>query len=356
MSRFHKDRQHRCSKINIWIVLLVVPLLVLIAGVSSFAYWYQSNLQPVSESISEVIVNIPEGSTADEIGDLLEQKGVIKSSFAFDIYTRFNGHKDDLQAGGYRFSPNSSVQEIVTRLINGDVAKDLVIVFPARRIDQIKADFLRYGFDREEINFAFSTTNYASHPIYKFIPEGASLEGYIYPDSYQKTTQTSPKEIITVALNEMNEAITPELKNKFAEKGLTVHQAVILASIVEREVPAASGDRPTVAQVYLKRLAEGMPLQADPTAQYGTLLATGTEDNWLNYDSPYNTYLYSGLPAGPISNVSKSSLDAVANPSQTDYLYFVADDNDDNTTHFSRTFSEHEQNIAKYCQVKCGSY
>ncbi len=357
MSRFHVDRQHRRrGRVNFWIVLLLLPLLTLLVVSFSFAYWYQSNLQPLSEHTSEVIVNIPEGASAGEIAELLEETGVIKSSFAFDLYTRLNGHRNDLQAGGYKISPNSSVQEIVTRLVNGDVATDLVIILPARRIDQVKSDFINSGYERDEVNAAFNPKNFVDHPVYKYIPNGATLEGFIYPDSYQKTTQTEAIEILTIAMDELDEVITPELTQKFAEQGLTVFQAITLASIVESEVPAASGDRATVAQVYLKRLAEGMPLQADPTAQYGTLLATGTADDWANYDTPYNTYLYTGLPPGPISNVSASSLEAVAYPSNTDYLFFVADDDDDNVTHFSRTFAEHEENIAKYCQVKCNSY
>lgn len=356
MSRFHIDRQHRSGRVNLWILLLLTPIFIIFVSAFSFAYWYQSNLKPLTNNSSEALVNIRQGATATEIGELLQREYVIKSSFAFDLYTRLNGHRDDMQAGSYKLDSSSSVQEIVAKLVKGDVSTDLVVVLPARRIDQVKSDFIDAGFDREEVNAAFNVDNYASHPVYKYIHEGVSLEGFIYPDSYQKSTQTSPGEVITAALNELNDALTPELRNKFAEKGLTVYQAITLASIIENEVTAASGDRPIVAQVYLKRLAEGIPLQADPTAQYGTLFATGTTDGWLEYDTPYNTYLHTGLPFGPISNVSKSSLEAVANPAQTDYLYFVADDNDENTTHFARTLAEHEQNTARYCQVKCGSY
>jgi UPF0755 protein len=154
----------------------------------------------------------------------------------------------------------------------------------------------------------------------------------------------------------MAKVLDTELVQKLDNQGLSIHEAVTLASIIENEVPAASGDRNTVSQVYQKRLAEGILLQADPTARYGTILATGSDDGWRNYDSPYNTYIYAGLPPGPISNVSQSSLEAVANPTDTDYLFFVADDNDETTTHFSRTFAEHEAAIEKYCQIKCSSY
>lgn len=355
MSRFHINRQH--GKSNMWIVFILAPVLVLFAIAFSGAYWYQSNLQPLNnKENTEQVIYVPEGATVDEIGDLLEEKEVIKSSFAFGLYIRFNGYRDSMQAGGYKLSPSSSVQEIVARLIDGDIATDLVLIPPARRIDQVKDDFIKSGFDPAQVEAAFKTENYSSHPVYEHIPKGVTLEGYIYPDSYQKSAQTTPQEIITAALDELNEVLTSDLQNKFAQQGLTVYEAITLASIIENEVSEASGDRPVVAQVYLKRLAEGMLLQADPTAQYGAFIASGSTEDWINYDTPYNTYLHIGLPYGPISNVSRSSLEAVANPAQTDYLYFVADDNDDNTTHFSRTLAEHEQNIARYCQVKCGSY
>lgn len=356
MSRFHVDRQHKHGRISLFLIGVILVFLLLAAGTFSVAYWYQANLNPVAQESSEIVVNIEEGQTASEIAKQLESSGVIKSATAFDLYVRLNNYRNSLQAGGYKLDPSQNVQQIVSKLVNGEIASDLVIILPARRIDQVKADLVKAGFTRDEVNQGIKPDNYVSHPVYRYIPEGATLEGYIYPDSYQKNTQTTVQDIVVAALNELDEVLTDELIQQFAKQGLTVHQAIILASIVEREVPAASEDRPTVAQVYLKRLAEDMPLQADPTAQYGALFATGTEDSWLTYDSPYNTYIYKGLPIGPISNVSKSSLEAVANPSDTDFLFFVADDNDDNTTHFSRTLAEHEANIEKYCQVKCGSY
>lgn len=355
MSKFQVDRQYKSRSVKLWFLLLILPLIMVFIGGFAVAFWYQANLKPISDNQTDIIVQIEEGATAQEISSLLETKGVIRSAYAFDLYTKLNGLRDDLQAGGYKLKPSYSVQVIVSKLVTGEVATDLVTIFPASRIDQVKADLVKAGFGREEVNQAVQTDNYASHPIAVYLPQGASLEGFIYPDSYQRNSQTSAVDVINVALDELEQALSPDLLQKFAERGLSVYQAITLASIVESEVSASSGDRPTVAQVYLKRLSEGIPLQADPTAQYGTLFATGTTDGWRYFDTPYNTYLYQGLPPGPISNVSKTSLEAVAYPSTTDYLYFVADDNDD-TTHFARTLAEHEENIAKYCQVKCISY
>jgi UPF0755 protein len=356
MAAFRMNKQYKERRHSIGFVLFLVPILVLVISAAIALGWYKHNLQPVSGSEEEVIVTVLVGATVPDVGAMLQREGLIRSPFAFDLYMRLNNYRGRLQAGGYKFTPSQSVQEIADELINGQVLSDLFTILPAQRIDQVRATLIAAGYTVEEVDKAMKADNYASHPALAGKPPGASLEGYLYPESFRITKDTPVKQIIEASLDEMAEALTPALLEKFQAQGLTVHQAIIVASIVENEVPAASGDRSTVAQVYLKRLRDSIPLQADPTARYGTVIATGSKTGWRTYDTPYNTYLYPGLPPGPISNVSTSSLEAVANPSNTDYLYFVADDGDDNVTHFSRTLAEHEAATRKYCQVKCSSY
>jgi UPF0755 protein len=354
MGRFHVHKQHKSGS-RWWLWLLVIPVFAFLAIVA-LAGWYGSNLQPLSDSQEEIIVTIPIGTSTPDIGITLENRGVIRSAIAFEWYTKLNNYQNDLQAGGYKFSPSQSVEEIVAHLREGDTAKDLVTILPAQRIDQIKAAFMESGYSMEEVESALEPAQYAGHPALVDLPVGATLEGYLYPESFQRSTDTKLVEIVEASLDEMASVLSEELVQKLNNQGLSIHEAVTLASIIENEVPAASDDRNTVAQVYLKRINEGILLQADPTARYGTILATGSDEGWRNYDSPYNTYLYAGLPPGPISNVSESSLIAAANPTDTSYLFFVADDNDETTTHFSNTFAEHEAAIEKYCQIKCRSY
>jgi UPF0755 protein len=355
MSKFHIHKQHKGkNKFHwFWLILLLIPLFALITAVSS-VLWYRDNLEPLSNDQTEIIVTIPVGATSKEIGELLEIQGVIKSSFVFDLYNRLNNRRDSLQAGAYKFMPSNSVEQIVDKLESGDVSKDLVLLSPAQTVDDLKSAFITAGFTREEVNEAFDSNLYKDHKISEYKPASASLEGYLYPESFQTTETTKLTDILRASLDEMYDAITPEMVESFAEKGLSVHQAIILASIIENEAPANSGDRPTIAQVYLKRLRDGMLLQADPTAQYGKLFATGTEEGWRYYDTPYNTYLYAGLPPGPISNVSKSSLQAIANPADSEYVYFVS--GDDNKTYFSKTLEEHENAVRTHCIIKCASY
>src|SRR5262249_42553942 len=155
-------------------------------------------------------------------------------------------------------------------------------------------------------------------------PSGANLEGFLFPDTFQKDANTNPQVIVQESLTEMGQHLTPSIRASFAREGLTVYQGVTLASIVEQEVSNDS-DRAQAAQVFLSRLKSGMPLGSDVTAFYGALLA-GVKPS-TTYDSRYNTLLHKGLPPGPISNVSDSSLQAVAHPAKTSWLYFVTGDN-----------------------------
>ena len=147
----------------------------------------------------------------------------------------------------------------------------------------------------------------------------------------------------------MAKQLTPDMRAAYAKQGLSTYQAIILASIVEKEVSSQS-DRNQVAQVFLSRIHNGINLESDVTVQYGALL-DGVTSNWEGYSSPYNTYENPGLPPTPISNVSHSSLEAVAYPANTSWLYFVA--GDDGTTHFANTLAQQQANVAQYCQKSC---
>jgi UPF0755 protein len=308
-------------------------MLILIAGlVFGALVWYQNNLEPVSDSNEEVLVTILIGASTTEIGELLESKGLIRSETSFNIYTRLNDFRGKIQAGGYKLSPSLSTKEIVDKLVSGDVATDLFTILPAQRIDQIRAAFIKAGFSETEVNDALNARNYNGHPALEDKPLSSNLEGYLYPDSYQKTTTTTAKEIVQSALDETAEALTDELKAEFKQEGLNMYEAVTLASIIEREVNNAE-DRAMVAQVFLKRYREGISLGSDPTALYGALLFDLEPSVFA--DTPYNTRLYEGLPPGPINNVSTESLRALAFPASTNYLFFVS--GDDGKTYFSNT-------------------
>lgn len=332
--------------------ILGVGLIILLVALGSATvfvrYKYTQALKPLSGSQKTITVKVPLGSTAAEIGQLLQQNGVIKSSWAFEWYVRNHTLRDKLQAGTYTLRPSQSVEEIVNQLTFGKVASDLVTFLPGQRIDQIRQALIKSGYSAAETDKALDAATYKDHPALSDLPAGANLEGYLYPDSYQKTADTSAATIVKASLDEMQKYLTPAVRAGFVRHGLTVHEGVTLASIIEQEVGKAS-DRPIVAQVFLKRLAQNMALQSDVTVLYGALAEGQTPS--LAYDSAYNTFKNKGLPVGPISNVSKTSLEAIANPADTDYLFFVA--GDDGVTYFARTVQEHDANVAAHCKKLC---
>ncbi|HUP26098.1 MAG TPA: endolytic transglycosylase MltG [Candidatus Limnocylindrales bacterium] len=348
MKRYDIDKRQR-SLTKLWLTLLTVALVGLIISSMAVYRTYNKGLQPVSASQRAVSVTIPQGATVREIGKKLQDQGLIKSSWAFERYIYNHNLRNRLQAGTYSLRPNQGVKEIVIVLTQGKVATDLVTILPGQRLDQIRNSLINNGgFSAEAVDAALDPTLYADHPALADKPTGANLEGYLYPDSFQKTANTKPETIIRASLDEMQKHLTPEVRAAFVKQNLNVHEGVVLASIIEQEV-GNPADKPTVAQVFLRRLRENMQLGSDVTAFYGALKAE--QEASVTYDSPYNTRLHPGLPPGPISNVSDSSLAAVAQPGTGDYLFFVA--GDDGKTYFSHTLEEHEALTKAHCKTLC---
>ena len=330
----------------IWIITAVLLAVILLA--LGARLYYTAQLEPVSDSEETIQFVVASGESADQIGDSLQAQGLIRSSQVFRWYVSIHDVRAALQAGPYDLRPSMSTPDIVSVLTHGIITTDLVTILPGQRIDQIRDTLIASGFSEEDVDYALDSATYAGHPVLADKPAGDNLEGYIYPESFQRGAGTTAADIIEASLDEMNEALTPDVRAQFTAHGLSLHQGVTLASMVEREAPEP--ERPLVAQVFLKRLSIGMRFESDPTAYYGAQLDGVPNSN--HYDSPYNTYTRDGLPVGPISNVGRSSLEAVAHPADTDWLYFVA--GSDGTTHYSRTLEEHEAAIEEYCIPRCG--
>ncbi|HEX8763052.1 MAG TPA: endolytic transglycosylase MltG [Candidatus Saccharimonadales bacterium] len=330
------------------VVLLVIGIILIGGGTIGVRYAYNKNLQPLSNDTQARLITVDQGASVDEIAGLLQHEKVIRSSWAFRLYVSSKEVGADLKAGSYELAASQSVAEIVSQLTRGKVATNLVTLLPGRRIDQLRTTLIQDGFQESAVDAALEPAAYAGHPALVDKPATATLEGYLYPDSYQKTANTEAAVIIGSALDQMNGYLTPDLRSAFAKQGLSTYQAIILASIVEKEVPKQQ-DREQVAQVFLSRLRNGMKLESDATASYGAVLAGQKPSS--RFDSVYNTYSHVGLPPTPISNVTVSSLKAVAYPADTDWLYFVS--GDDGTTHFSKTFAEHEQKVRQFCTKLC---
>lgn len=349
---------------RVLVIIAVALLAVILIAVLVIRRTYETNLQPRSNSSTVQQVTIPKGASVDEIATILEDADLIRAGWAFKWYVRTNDASDSLQAGSYPIRADQSIPEIVSVFTNGKVSTDLVTILPGMTIDEVKTTLINNGFSEDEVADALNPDNYADHPALVDKPKAASLEGYLYPESFQRTSATTAKQIVTASLDEMQKRLTPEVRASITKQGLTVYQGIILASIIEKEVSSIT-DKPTVAQVFLKRINTGMQLGSDVTALYGAQVdgVPLPEDPAkaaavaISYDSPYNTRMHNGLPPGPISNFSEQSLRAVMNPTNTDYLFFVAGDPDENgnlgKTYFSRTLEEHEAQVQQYCKKLC---
>lgn len=330
------------------VVPLMVILLMVFVAVSART-WYVVNLRPAQSESSPTKVIIESGSSEEQIAKLLKDKNLIKSELAFKTYVKNSKYSGLLKSGAYELDGVLSTQEIVAMLGGGKDASVLFTIPPGLRIDQIKERFIKAGYTEAEVNEAFDAINYQNHPALTGKPKSASLEGYLYPESFRITAQTPAKDVVRQSLDQMAKRLTPERLNAFKAQGLSSHEALILASLIEEEL-SIKEDKRVVAQVFLKRLREDISLGSDVTYIYAAAVFGGVASPEL--DNPYNTRKFTGLPPGPIANMSESSLDAVAYPTDTEYLFFIS--GDDGKTYFAYTMQEHEENIKKYCQKICG--
>ncbi|MEX0881402.1 MAG: endolytic transglycosylase MltG [Candidatus Saccharimonadales bacterium] len=331
-----------------WLIALAVALILVGGTAVTLRIWYSNSLKPVSSSADSVFFTVTPGNGVHQIAVDLQVAGLIRSISAFGIYVTTNGYRDKLQAGTYRLSPSMSVQAIVAKMVKGDVARDLLTILPGKRLAEIQQIFRKAGYSTAEVKAAFHPAAYSGHPALASLPRGASLEGYVYPDSFQKQANTPPSTIVRQSLDEMAKYLTPDIADGFESQRLSVFEGITLASIVLKETDNET-DQPIVAQVLLARLARNMVLQADATAYYASDVAG--QPRSLSINSAYNTYLHPGLPPGPISNVTKGALRAVANPARSTYIYYFT--GKDCKMHYTYTLEEHQAAIAKYGVKSC---
>lgn len=345
----HSPRTPKRRRVGYY-ALVVATILVLLAVAAGFTAkrYYDNNLKAVSSDSTTKTVTIAAGTSLDKIAATLQGNGLIRSQRVFMVYVKLEGAAGYLQSGTYEFSPNQTTQQIVAQLTHGKVATKLVTILPGQRIDQIRASFIQQGFSEDETDKALDPAAHATHPLLKDLPKIPNLEGLLFPDSFQRTETTKLTNIVNQSLNLMQKQLTADIRQGYAAQGLNTYQGIILASLVEQEV-ANQSERAQAAQVFFKRIKVGMPLGSDVAAFYGSETAGRGRD--IAYDTPYNTRLHTGLPPTPVSNVTKSSLEAVAKPADTDWLYFVS--GDDGITYFSKTFPEHEALIKQHCIKLC---
>lgn len=308
---------------------------------------------------------IEPGETATGVAERLQAMGLVSDAGLFRLYMRYNGIDQQLEAGDFELTYTMTMPEIAQALQNALVREVTVTVPEGWRAEQV-ADLLSEQGIMDADSFTAAVR--AGDPValgvgsYDFLrdrPARASLEGYLFPDTYRIPARAKPTDLLSAMLDNFQEKVPMELRAAAVESGLSLAQAVTLASIVEREAVQAD-EQPLIASVYRNRLSGlcqaevgGPYLQADPTVQY----ARGRPGDWWwipqsveEYqfvESPYNTYLYPGLPPGPIASPGLAALEAAIRPAETQYCFFVAT-GDDGRHVFARTLAEHEANVAQY--------
>jgi len=326
-------------------------LLVILAAAGYAAYVV---LTPVGPSSPELVTIAP-GTPTLAIGQELVEKGLIRSRWALEAMHLAKGGA--LKAGVYRFDHPAPLTEVYRRLRRGDVYTISVTIPEGSNIFDIAQRLAAKKLATEQ---GFLTVaEHDTQLVSDLDPQAPSLEGYLFPDTYKFSPGISPEHIAA--------AMVAQFRTEAAKLGLekmaslpastdqttpSLHEIVVIASLVERETPIPS-ERPLVASVFYNRLAQQMPLMTDPSVIYAALLQHryrgAIYESDLKSDSPYNTYTHAGLPPGPVCNPGLASLRAAMHPAHTDYLYFVAASADPSGhSRFSATLAQHDKNVQAY--------
>ncbi|TQR32778.1 endolytic transglycosylase MltG [Lysinibacillus sphaericus] len=356
--------QERKSEVKIVrkIVAIVAIAFVLISGiVGLLGYSYvKSALKPVDPDATKTIaVEVPIGSTLSSISTLLEKKGVIKDARVFKYYAKFK-NESQFQAGNYDLTQAMTLDELIESLKTGKVYRTPVFTMTIPEgltLEQIgnivekKTPYTQKEFMDLVTSDAFVQQMKDKYP--ELVTDAVladkiryDLEGYLFPATYSYFEEKPSLESIVDDMVGAMDKVVKNYNDALTEKKMSVHQLLTFASLLEREATAQT-DRETIASVFYNRIDQGMPLQTDPTVLY----ALGSHKDRVLYkdlevDNAYNTYKNKGLPPGPIAGAGKTSIEAVLNPSKTDYLYFLADKKGVN--HFSKTYDEHLLKVDKY--------
>jgi len=323
-------------------------LTLLLAAVLAAAAWLAYGLMlPIGPSGQEKFVLLRPGSSARHIAHDLKTAGVIRSAPAFLAWHYWRG-LPALKAGEYKFDHPATARQVYERIVAGDIYVHTVVIPEGYNIFDIGNALQAAGLGSRDDFLAVVRSDVSM--ISDLDPQAPTLEGYLFPDTYEFTR--------TQSLHDMAAAMVRRFRQESRQLGLTTdfHRVVTMASIVERET-AIPTERPLVASVFYNRMRRNIILATDPSVIYAALLA-GRYDGVihqsdLQFDSAYNTYKHAGLPPGPICNPGRDSLQAALQPAKSDFLYFVSDNNGHHR--FARTMEEHSRNVAAYRRAVAAS-
>lgn len=302
---------------------------------------------PVGEGNAAYTVDIPKGTSFTGIVEILDERGLIRHKLLFYLLAVSQGVAVHIRAGEYELAPSLSPLEILRKLVKGQI-KGYAITFPEDiALKEIIARLVTYKLiDEQEFTALASDREFlASLDV-----AGATLEGYLYPDTYVFDRSMGTREIIKTMVRQFWKKVTPDMVARAKALGFTTQEFVTLASIIGKE-SGNKNEKPLISAVFHNRLKQGMKLQSDPTAVYDLTDFRGViKKRQLRNDTPHNTYHIDGLPPGPIANPGIDSLQAALNPAQVKYLYFVSQG--DGTHFFSGNFAAHNEAVGRYQKDK----
>ncbi|MFV0388331.1 MAG: endolytic transglycosylase MltG [Pyrinomonadaceae bacterium] len=337
-----------------FIIAAVLASVILILSLIGFGYWvYSSANTPTNHTYTEQYISIEKGESSSKIIADLANKGIIKSPLAARIYLRLFGDASKIKAGDYRFESPISTAQVFQKLDEGK-ERTIKLTIPEgwTRFEIAKRIAAKFGDEHGVSEASVLEMMNDTTLIRDFDPSAKNLEGYLYPTTYDFKPETPPKDVVNRMVQQFRMTWKPEWTLEASKRGKTGRQIVTIASLIENE-SKFDQERPVVASVIYNRLDQGMPLGIDATNVYIAKLL-GKWDGVLNksdidVDHPYNTRKISGLPPGPISSASKSSIEAALNPANTDYLYYVLDvEKNDGSHNFYSSAAEFEKGKAKY--------
>jgi UPF0755 protein len=314
-----------------------------------FLAWWSWATKPYSLTGNSEKITITPGTTAAQLAEELQQRHLIRSAWAFRYLVRARQSDFKLYVGDYQLTPTMPPSEMIKRLVVGPVALDTnrVTIPEGYTTEQIIELLVPMGISSKEEFTKVVTDDEFPYPFLKDAPKGIHrLEGYLFPNTYDIAVKTTPHAVLDMLLQQFAKELTPEVQKQLGIIKLSVPQWVTLASLVEKEA-VKEADRPLIASVVMNRLKINQPLQIDATIQF--LLETPKPKLYnkdLQIPSPYNTYLHSGFPPGPIANPGHASLQAALYPAQTDFFYYVA--KKDGYHEFAKTYAEHLKNVKLY--------
>jgi UPF0755 protein len=328
-------------------VALALLVVILVAAATASYVFYARLHQPFrGYREAERFVEIPSGSGSRSIGERLIAAGVIRDDLTYRVALWRSGAARTLKAGEYRFEGEMTPLAVIDKIARGDVVLLNVTFREGLTIDEMSRVFEGNGFGPAK---SFTAAAADASLVRDFDPQARDLEGYLFPDTYALPRGSDAQRVVRAMVDRFQQVMTPDIRKAAADRGLSVRQLVTLASLVEKET-AKPEERPLVAAVYSNRLRIGMGLQCDPTVIYALQRAGRYTGNLrrddLQFDSPYNTYRYPGLPPGPIAAPGKGSLEAAASPADVDFVYFVS--RNDGSHEFARTLDEHNRNVQRW--------